>query len=155
MKKRLDITLIKKMFLLSLWTVPVVSQADDIVVADGMWKITYMESEKAFRINVLNEGGAARKCVVNHSVSVARYDNAEGVAREVTTTSFADVARAEEAVDNEFGAGKCYTFTFSRPDNGDEVTMKQRFYIYPLQLILGGLDIVVSMKRFLLMLDFY
>ena len=36
---------------------PVVSQADDIVVADGMWKITYMESEKAFRINVLNEGG--------------------------------------------------------------------------------------------------
>ena len=66
MKKRLDITLIKKMFLLSLWTVPVVSQADDIVVADGMWKITYMESEKAFRINVLNEGGAARKCVVNH-----------------------------------------------------------------------------------------
>ena len=31
MKKRLDITLIKKMFLLSLWTVPVVSQADDIV----------------------------------------------------------------------------------------------------------------------------
>ena len=78
MKKRLDITLIKKMFLLSLWTVPVVSQADDIVVADGMWKITYMESEKAFRINVLNEGGAARKCVVNHSVSVARYDNAEG-----------------------------------------------------------------------------
>lgn len=45
------------MFLLSLWTVPVVSQADDIVVANGMWKITYMESEKAFRINVLNEGG--------------------------------------------------------------------------------------------------
>ena len=138
MKKRLDITLIKKMFLLSLWTVPVVSQADDIVVADGMWKITYMESEKAFRINVLNEGGAARKCVVNHSVSVARYDNAEGVAREVTTTSFADVARAEEAVDNEFGAGKCYTFTFSRPDNGDEVTMKQRFYIYP------GLDYMLT-----------
>ena len=138
MKKRLDITLIKKMFLLSLWTVPVVSQADDIVVADGMWKITYMESEKAFRINVLNEGGAARKCVVNHSVSVARYDNAEGVAREVTTASFADVARAEEAVDNEFGAGKCYTFTFSRPDNGDEVTMKQRFYIYP------GLDYMLT-----------
>ena len=125
MKKRLDITLIKKMFLLSLWTVPVVSQADDIVVADGMWKITYMESEKAFRINVLNEGGAARKCVVNHSVSVARYDNAEGVAREVTTASFADVARAEEAVDNEFGAGKCYTFTFSRPDNGDEVAINK------------------------------
>ena len=35
------------------------------------------------------------------------------------------------------------------------IKILQRFYIYPLQLILGGLDIVVSMKRFLLMLDFY
>ena len=52
--------------------------ADDIVVTDGLWKVTYMESEKAFRINVLDEGGAARKCVVNHSASAAHYDNAEG-----------------------------------------------------------------------------
>ena len=33
----------KKMFILSLWTVPMAVQADDIVVTDGMWKVTYME----------------------------------------------------------------------------------------------------------------
>ena len=121
----------KKMFILSLWTVPMAVQADDIVVTDGMWKVTYMEGEKAFRINALNEEGAARKCVVNHSASAARYDNTEGEAREVTTASFAEVSYDEAAVDDEFGTGKCYTFTFSLPENGDGVTMKQRFYIYP------------------------
>ena len=120
----------KKMFILSLWTVPMAVQADDIVVTDGMWKVTYMEGEKAFRINALNEEGAARKCVVNHSASAARYDNTEGEAREVTTASFAEVSYDEAAVDDEFGTGKCYTFTFSLPENGDGVTMKQRFYIY-------------------------
>ena len=94
-------------------------QADDIVVTDGMWKVTYMEGEKAFRINALNEEGAARKCVVNHSASAARYDNTEGEAREVTTASFAEVSYDEAAVDDEFGTGKCYTFTFSLPENGD------------------------------------
>ena len=54
----------KKMFILSLWTVPMAVQADDIVVTDGMWKVTYMEGEKAFRINALNEEGAARKCII-------------------------------------------------------------------------------------------
>ena len=27
--------------------------ADDIVVTDGLWKVTYMESEKAFRQKLL------------------------------------------------------------------------------------------------------
>ena len=35
----------KKMFILSLWTVPMAVQADDIVVSAGMWKVTYMEGE--------------------------------------------------------------------------------------------------------------
>ena len=105
--------------------------ADDIVVTDGLWKVTYMESEKAFRINVLDEGGAARKCVVNHSASAAHYDNAGGTPREVTTASFATVEQSVAEVDDAFGAGRCYTFTFTGPDNGDEVAMRQRFYIYP------------------------
>ena len=112
--------------------------ADDIVVTDGLWKVTYVESGKAFRINVLDEGGATRKCVVNFSASAAHYDNAEGTAREVTTASFAKVAQTVADVNDEFGAGKCYTFTFTAPDNGDEVTMRQRFYIYP------GLDYMLT-----------
>ena len=90
--------------------------ADDIVVTDGLWKVTYMESEKAFRINVLDEGGAARKCVVNHSASAAHYDNAEGTPREVTTASFATVEQSVAEVDDAFGTGRCYTFTFTGPD---------------------------------------
>lgn len=113
-------------------------QADDIVVTDGLWKVTYMESEKAFRIDVLDEGGAVRKCVVDHSASAAHYDNAGGTAREVTTASFATAGQSVADVDDAFGAGKCYTFTFTDPDNGDEVTMRQRFYIYP------GLDYMLT-----------
>ena len=44
----------KKMFILSLWTVPMAVQADDIVVTDGMWKVTYMEGEKAFRLSLIH-----------------------------------------------------------------------------------------------------
>ncbi len=110
---------------------PFTVTADDIIVSDGMWKITFLDNEKAFRINVLNEDGTSRKCVVNHSFSTVKYDNAEGVERVVNTKSFARVEAVSADVDDVFGRGRCHTFTFSAPDNGDEVTMVQRFCIYP------------------------
>lgn len=106
-------------------------QADDIVVTDGMWKVTYMEGEKAFRINALNEEGAARKCVVNHSASAARYDNTEGEAREVTTASFAEVSYDELQWMMNLERASAILLLSCLPENGDGVTMKQRFYIYP------------------------
>ena len=29
--------------------------AEDIVIVDGLWKISYIENDHAFRVNVLNE----------------------------------------------------------------------------------------------------
>ena len=36
--------------------------AEDIVIVDGLWKISYIENDHAFRVNILNEDGSARKC---------------------------------------------------------------------------------------------
>lgn len=88
-------------------------------------------NDTGIRINALDRSGTTVKCVVNHSASAAGYDNTAGEERLVTTASFDEVAFTESDVDDEFGQGKCYTFTFSRPDNGDEIVMTQRFYIYP------------------------
>ena len=32
--------------------------AEDIVIVDGLWKISYIENDHAFRVNVLNEDGS-------------------------------------------------------------------------------------------------
>lgn len=106
------------------------SYAGDIVVTAGRWKVSYIEADKAFRVNVLHADGTARKCLFNRSASEAAYDNAGGTARSVTTASFAKVELTQDGVDDEFGAGICYTFAFSQPDNGDDVRMEQRFYVY-------------------------
>ena len=104
--------------------------ADDVVIVDGRWKITYVEADKAFRLNVLNDDGTSRKCLFTRSASQVAYDNADGQSRTVTSASFAEMSRTESPVSNEFGDGTCYTFTFSQPDNGDDVRMTQRFYLY-------------------------
>lgn len=104
--------------------------AEDIVIVDGLWKISYIENDHAFRVNVLNENGSARKCLFTRSASEAVYDNVAGESRTVTPASFADIRQTEEQVNDEFGAGTCYTFTFTRPENGDDVQMVQRFCVY-------------------------
>ena len=64
------------------------------------------------------------------SYSEARYDNEEGMARTVTTASFAKYDVHVGTVDDDLGTGHCITFTFSQPDNGDDVSMTQRFFFY-------------------------
>ena len=104
--------------------------AEDIVIVDGLWKISYIENDHAFRVNILNEDGSARKCLFTRSASEAVYDNVAGESRTVTPASFADIKQTEEQVNDEFGTGISYTFTFTRPDNGDDVQMVQRFCVY-------------------------
>lgn len=87
--------------------------AEDIVIVDGLWKISYIENDHAFRVNVLNEDGSARKCLFTRSASEAVYDNVAGESRTVTPASFADIKQTEEQVNDEFGAGTSYTFTFT------------------------------------------
>ena len=100
------------------------------MIVDGLWKISYIENDHAFRVNVLNEDGSARKCLFTRSASEVAYDNLAGESRTVTPASFADIKQTEEQVSDEFGAGTSYTFTFTRPDNGDDVQMVQRFCVY-------------------------
>ena len=79
--------------------------AEDIVIVDGLWKISYIENDHAFRVNVLNEDGSARKCLFTRSASEVAYDNLAGESRTVTPASFADIKQTEEQVSDEFGAG--------------------------------------------------
>ena len=75
-------------------------------------------------------GRLGPKCLFTRSASEAVYDNVAGESRTVTPASFADIKQTEEQVNDEFGAGTSYTFTFTRPDNGDDVQMVQRFCVY-------------------------
>lgn len=95
----------------------------------GDWAVMlYGDDGKAhdwsFRVT---QGGANLFTV---SRSQVNYDNAEGVERVVNTASFAEYKMEDEAVSDELGIGRCVTFTFSQPDNGDDITMTQRFFLY-------------------------
>ena len=95
----------------------------------GDWNVMlYGDDEKAhdwsFRVT---QGGANLFTV---SRSQVNYDNAEGVERVVNTASFAEYKIEDEAVNDELGTGHCVTFIFSKPDNGDDVIMTQRFFLY-------------------------
>ena len=69
--------------------------AEDIVIVDGLWKISYIENDHAFRVNVLNEDGSARKCLFTRSASEVAYDNLAGESRTVTPASFADIKQTK------------------------------------------------------------
>lgn len=58
------------------------------------------------------------------------YDNEAGEARSVNTASFEAYTMEDKAVNDDLGTGRCFTFTFTRPDNGDDIIMTQRFYFY-------------------------
>lgn len=58
------------------------------------------------------------------------YDNENGEERSVNSASFATYTVEDAALSDDLGTGRCLTFTFSQPDNGDNITMTQRFYLY-------------------------
>lgn len=102
--------------------------AKDVVIKKGPWKITYAEEGKNFSLDYRQKKN--NRTVFVGSMPEVVYDNASGVSRTVNSASFGDMTYVKENIDNEFGKGVCYSFTFSRPVNGDEVTMKQNFYVY-------------------------
>ena len=104
--------------------------AEDIVIVDGLWKISYIENDHAFRVNVLNEDGSARKCLFHTFRFRGGLRQSGGRVAYCDACIFADIKQTEEQVSDEFGAGTSYTFTFTRPDNGDDVQMVQRFCVY-------------------------
>ncbi|WP_303175788.1 alpha-galactosidase [Paraprevotella xylaniphila] len=58
------------------------------------------------------------------------YDNENGVECLVNSSSFAEYKVDDSAVNDDLGTGRCITFTFSKPENGDDIKMVQRFYLY-------------------------
>lgn len=68
--------------------------------------------------------------LLHRSHPQVNYDNAAGEARSVNSASFARYTMENKELKDSLGTGRCVTFTFSQPDNGDDITMTQRFCIY-------------------------
>lgn len=119
--------------------------ADNIVIEKGKYKITYKEAEQRFSIASKNSDGAYRVVFPNFAPE-ARYDFGGDTIYSVNSTLFSKVTHQEQEVENEFGKGVCYTFTFDEPQNGTSVTLSQRFYLYDsLDFILT--DLTLSSSR--------
>lgn len=112
----------------------------------GDWAVMlYGDDEKthdwSFRVT---QGGVNLFTV---SRSQVNYDNAEGIGRAVNTASFAEYAVKDETINDDLGTGRCITFTFSKPENGDDIKMVQRFYLYDgRDYLITDLSIVGSEK---------
>ena len=95
----------------------------------GNWNVMlYGDDEKAHDWSFRVTQGPVNLFTLSRSQ--VKYDNADGVARTVNTASFAEYKIEQSAVNDNLGIGQCYTFTFSKPDNGDDITMAQRFFFY-------------------------
>ena len=91
----------------------------------GDWKVTYVTASKSFRLQYQMNGtwGA----VLNANVPQAKYATAEGVARNVSIKSFAQVEVQETEMEDELGKGNRHTFLFSQCNNGDDVQLLLHF----------------------------
>lgn len=103
--------------------------ADDIVIEHGKWKITYVESSKAFKINHLKSEGSYRPVIIN-SYPEATYDLNDDNTKSVKSSDFTNVEYSTTSINDEFGKGECHAFTFSNHSNGGSVAMQQRFCLY-------------------------
>lgn len=100
------------------------SFAKDITVHKGDWRITYTESSKSFSIR------KGKRILVSGSSPTATYDDASGKSRTVRPSSFAQVKQTVLDLNDAFGSGKCFTFSFSGNGADSQVVMQQKFYIY-------------------------
>lgn len=101
----------------------------DEVFTFGRWKVTYVSEKGTVKVNHADSEGDYRPVIIS-SVPEAHYDNASGVSRSVQASDFADVKTMEVSTDDAFGPGTCFDIIFSRPSNGDDITLTQHFYFF-------------------------
>ncbi|MBR4779199.1 MAG: hypothetical protein IK011_04840, partial [Bacteroidaceae bacterium] len=105
-----------------------VCRADE-VIERGRWKVTYVSEKGTVKVNHADSEGAYRPVIIS-SVPEAHYDNAAGVSRSVKASDFAEVRTETAQTDDAFGPGTRFDIIFSRPSNGDEVTLTQHFQLF-------------------------
>ncbi len=103
--------------------------ADDIVIENGGWRLTYTEKSKSFKLNYLKSENSYRPIIIG-SIPEATYDNDEGISQSINTSSFSDMTYSATEINDEQGHGVCHSFTFSNADNGDRIALQQDFYFY-------------------------
>ena len=103
--------------------------ADDVRTF-GRWKVTYVADGHTLKYNYQEDDGSYRPIFVR-SVPEATYDNVNGVSRHVTILDFSSVAIESSDVDDAFGSGTRTDYVFSRPSNGDAVSLTEHVWYYP------------------------
>ena len=106
------------------------SAAADDVRTFGRWKVTYVADGHTLKYNYQEDDGFYRPIFVR-SVPEATYDNVNGVSRHVTILDFSSVAIESSDVDDAFGSGTRTDYVFSRPSNGDAVSLTEHVWYYP------------------------
>lgn len=101
----------------------------DMVFEHGLWKVTYVSESGMVKVNHKNEEGSYRPVIIS-SVPEAHYDNPTGTSRSVLSTDFAEVKTETTTTDDAFGAGTCFSIVFSRPKNGDDITLTQHCFFF-------------------------
>ena len=116
------------------------AKADNTVIENGKWKITYVEESKAFKINYRKADGSFRPLIIN-SLPEASYDKGDENTITVKSSDFPQMEYNTKAVNDEFGTGVHHIFTFT--GNSDGVIMQQHFGFYDAQqYIVTGLKLI-------------
>lgn len=126
--KRTVVKFLLGMLVASMW--PLAGcHAKDVVIKRGNWKIVYSGDNRSFDAGYRVSGKAYRD-VLSESAPEAVYELSGGSSRTVSASSFAKMSYEKTKINDAFGKGVCYSFVFSAPDNGDEVSLRQNFYLY-------------------------
>ncbi|MBO5977508.1 MAG: hypothetical protein J6Q26_03395, partial [Bacteroidales bacterium] len=105
------------------------AKADNIVIESGDWKLTYVEADKAFRINHKKTDGSFRPVIIN-SIPEATYNKLGSNTNSVTTASFSQMSYQSVEIEDAFGKGIDHRFTFSGNSQDQELVMQQSFRLY-------------------------
>lgn len=94
-------------------------------ISDGQWKITLDEQTKTLSYSQNGTEVVRGAYVEIHKASAVHDDNAE----TLLSTSYPSVKLTSSKVNDAFGAGTKYTYTYSGLSGKDNI--EQSFYIYP------------------------
>ena len=103
--------------------------AKGIKVDNGTWKIEYNEDKKAFDIYKKTDKREYKR-IIAESAPTAVYDYNGKNGMKVDSRDFSHMDYRKHRIEDAFGKGVCHTFIFSTPSNGDDISLKQDFYLY-------------------------